>query len=286
MTSASRSNAPAACRVSPVRRRSSPPPCAPAASGTTTSHLPDPCSTPYAMICRSIRTASGVWLGDGMTSSATITTVDRAVIDEIVAAGYEAHRTSAPYGWRIGSGRDDRRRDEAGRYCADGGLNSVLRAEGLLGDRACSVAVPDCELRAAVGSAARPHGQRRLQRRDRSLRVRQHARAPVGCSCRARCKPRPPPGEAKEACHAQRHRVLTGVPGQVHAASAGLPPPSEACQARAQAQAIAVPRRRRRSADPVRPGAMYPGRGAERHVPDRTDVRADAQQLTRAAPAC
>jgi deoxycytidine triphosphate deaminase len=65
----------------------------------------------------------GVWLGDGTTSSATITTADRAVIDEVVAAGYEAHRTSAIYGWRMGSSRNDRR------------LNSVLRAEGLLGDK-------------------------------------------------------------------------------------------------------------------------------------------------------
>jgi deoxycytidine triphosphate deaminase len=32
----------------------------------------------------------GVWLGDGTTSSASITTADRAVIDEIVAAGYDA----------------------------------------------------------------------------------------------------------------------------------------------------------------------------------------------------
>ena len=77
----------------------------------------------------------GVWLGDGTTSSATITTADRQVIDEIVAAGYEAHRTSAPYGWRIGGHPADRQRDAAGRYCGDGGLNSVLRAEGLLGDK-------------------------------------------------------------------------------------------------------------------------------------------------------
>jgi hypothetical protein len=77
----------------------------------------------------------GIWLGDGTTSSATITTADQQVIDEIRAAGYEAHRTSAPYGWRIGGRPADRKRDAAGRSCADGGLNSVLRAEGLLGDK-------------------------------------------------------------------------------------------------------------------------------------------------------
>jgi hypothetical protein len=77
----------------------------------------------------------GIWLGDGTTSSATVTTADPEVIAQITAAGYEAHRTSAPYGWRIGSGPENRQRDGAGRYCADGGLNSVLRAEGLLGDK-------------------------------------------------------------------------------------------------------------------------------------------------------
>ncbi|MDX6198956.1 MAG: dCTP deaminase [Actinomycetota bacterium] len=94
----------------------------------------------------------GVWLGDGTTSSATITTADRAVIDEIVAAGYEAHRTSAPYGWRIGSGRDESRRDATGRYSANGGLNSVLRAEGLHGDKhvPSSYLTASCEQRLAL----------------------------------------------------------------------------------------------------------------------------------------
>ena len=77
----------------------------------------------------------GLWLGDGTTTSATITTADQQVIDEIVRAGYDAHRTAAPYGWRIGGRPADRRRDDSGRYAADGGLNSVLRAEGLLGNK-------------------------------------------------------------------------------------------------------------------------------------------------------
>ena len=77
----------------------------------------------------------GSWLGDGTTSSATITTADQQVVEEVRAAGYEVHRTSAPYGWRIGGRPADRRRDAAGRYCADDGLNCVLRAESLLGDK-------------------------------------------------------------------------------------------------------------------------------------------------------
>ena len=77
----------------------------------------------------------GVWLGDGTTTSATITTADLEVVEQIRAAGYAVHRTSAPYGWRIGGYAADRSRDAAGRYAADGGLNSVMRAEGLLGDK-------------------------------------------------------------------------------------------------------------------------------------------------------
>ena len=77
----------------------------------------------------------GVWLGDGTTASATVTTADPEVIEQIRAAGYEAHRTTAPYGWWIGGRPEDRVRDSAGRYASDTGLNSVLRHEGLLGDK-------------------------------------------------------------------------------------------------------------------------------------------------------
>jgi deoxycytidine triphosphate deaminase len=77
----------------------------------------------------------GIWLGDGTTTSATITCADEQVIDEIRKAGHEVHHTSAPYGWRIGGHPASRRRDAKGRYSGDGGLDSVLRAEGLLGDK-------------------------------------------------------------------------------------------------------------------------------------------------------
>jgi deoxycytidine triphosphate deaminase len=86
----------------------------------------------------------GVWLGDGTSSSATITTADQQVVDEIRRAGYDAHRTSAPHGWRIGGRLSDRRRDTAGRYCGDEGLNSVLRHEGLRNEKH----VPQCYLTA------------------------------------------------------------------------------------------------------------------------------------------
>ncbi|MCW2678651.1 MAG: Deoxycytidine triphosphate deaminase [Frankiales bacterium] len=77
----------------------------------------------------------GIWLGDDTTSSATVTTADQPVLDEFRAAAHEVHKTSAPYGWRMGGSPADRQRDGAGRYSADGGLNPVLRAESLLGDR-------------------------------------------------------------------------------------------------------------------------------------------------------
>jgi deoxycytidine triphosphate deaminase len=77
----------------------------------------------------------GIWLGDGTTSSGTITTADQQVVDEIRAAGYDVHKTSAPYGWRIGGTHADRVRDGAGRYASGEGFQAQLRALGVLGDK-------------------------------------------------------------------------------------------------------------------------------------------------------
>ncbi len=74
----------------------------------------------------------GIWLGAGTTTSATVTTADPEVIEQVRAAGYDAHRTGAPDGWRIGGHADARQRDAGGRYT---GLDSILRREGLLGDK-------------------------------------------------------------------------------------------------------------------------------------------------------
>ncbi len=77
----------------------------------------------------------GIWLGDGTTASATMTTADEQVVEEVRAAGHLVHRTAAPYGWRVGGRPEDCRRDGAERYAPDAGLDSVLRAERLLGDK-------------------------------------------------------------------------------------------------------------------------------------------------------
>ncbi len=77
----------------------------------------------------------GVWLGDGTTTSAVLTTADPQVVEEIRAAGYEVHRTAVPYGWRVGGRLTDHARDGAGRHAADRSFDSTLRAEGLLGDK-------------------------------------------------------------------------------------------------------------------------------------------------------
>ena len=77
----------------------------------------------------------GIWLGDGTTTKAEITTADQQVVDEIRKAGYQLHHTPAPYGWRIGGHPEDRVRDTGGRYTSGEGLQAVLRQQSLLGDK-------------------------------------------------------------------------------------------------------------------------------------------------------
>ena len=74
----------------------------------------------------------GVRLGDGTTTSATITAAHQQVVGEVRAAGYGLHRTCATDGWRIGGRSQDRARDASGRCAADGSLDAVLRAGALL----------------------------------------------------------------------------------------------------------------------------------------------------------
>ena len=77
----------------------------------------------------------GIWLGDGTTTAAEITSADPEVVEEIRSRGYEIHKTVAKYGWRIGGSREDRERDAAGRFATGSSFQGVLRAQSLLGDK-------------------------------------------------------------------------------------------------------------------------------------------------------
>jgi deoxycytidine triphosphate deaminase len=77
----------------------------------------------------------GAWLGDGTSTSATITSADTEILDEIAAAGHAVRKNAAPLAYRIGGVGGDRRVAATGRFGADASLNSTLRREGLLGHK-------------------------------------------------------------------------------------------------------------------------------------------------------
>jgi deoxycytidine triphosphate deaminase len=77
----------------------------------------------------------GIWLGDGTTTKAEITTADPEVVEFIREAGYELHHTAATYGWRIGGHPDSRTRDALGRFDGGDTFQAVLRQSSLLGDK-------------------------------------------------------------------------------------------------------------------------------------------------------
>jgi deoxycytidine triphosphate deaminase len=87
----------------------------------------------------------GVWLGDGTTTRANITTVDEPILAEVAAAGYRVARASGPIAYRIG-GVGHTRDPATGRYTANDSLHSRLRELGVLGDKH----VPDAYLQASV----------------------------------------------------------------------------------------------------------------------------------------
>jgi deoxycytidine triphosphate deaminase len=76
----------------------------------------------------------GVWLGDGTSAGAVITTADEAIIEEIRGAGYAVAPTPRPLEYRIG-GTGHTRNAGSGRYERNGSLSSALRNLGLLGDK-------------------------------------------------------------------------------------------------------------------------------------------------------
>lgn len=76
----------------------------------------------------------GLWLGDGTSSKAEITTADTEVLDHVRSAGYAVWPATSPMAYRIGG--TGRTRDPAtGRFRADDSLNSVLRLMGLFNNK-------------------------------------------------------------------------------------------------------------------------------------------------------
>jgi deoxycytidine triphosphate deaminase len=79
----------------------------------------------------------GIWLGDGHSKSAVVTTADPEVLVEIRAAGYVVEKAAGPYAYRIGSDRgpEARRDPSTGRYGPDLSLQSTLADMDLLGNK-------------------------------------------------------------------------------------------------------------------------------------------------------
>jgi deoxycytidine triphosphate deaminase len=78
----------------------------------------------------------GVWLGDGTSTNAKVTTADAEVLEELTLAGYGVRKVSAPLAYLVGAGTEPHVRDPiSGRYAASDSLQSMLRAAGLLGNK-------------------------------------------------------------------------------------------------------------------------------------------------------
>jgi deoxycytidine triphosphate deaminase len=87
----------------------------------------------------------GVWIGDGTSTQAEITSVDEPVLAQVERAGYAVRRASGPIAYRIG-GAGHTRDPRTGQYARNGSLSSKLRELGLLGNKH----VPSDYLRGSV----------------------------------------------------------------------------------------------------------------------------------------
>ncbi|MBA2387247.1 MAG: dCTP deaminase [Acidimicrobiia bacterium] len=87
----------------------------------------------------------GLWIGDGTSKAAEITTADDEVLDEIRSCGYDVATTTSPLRWRIG-GTGHTRDPITGQYARNNSLSSTLRTAGLLGNKH----IPTDYLRASV----------------------------------------------------------------------------------------------------------------------------------------
>jgi deoxycytidine triphosphate deaminase len=76
----------------------------------------------------------GVWLGDGTSTKAEVTSVDGPILRELEHAGYAVRPARGPHAYRVG-GTGHTRDPRTGRYSRNDSLNSELRNLGLLGDK-------------------------------------------------------------------------------------------------------------------------------------------------------
>jgi len=76
----------------------------------------------------------GIWLGDGTSTTAEITTVDEPILAEIATAGYGVRHAAGRLAYRIG-GAPRVRDAQTGQYTANDSLHSRLRALGVLGNK-------------------------------------------------------------------------------------------------------------------------------------------------------
>jgi deoxycytidine triphosphate deaminase len=76
----------------------------------------------------------GIWLGDGTSTKAEVTTIDGQVLDEIGEARDAVWPASGPLSYRIG-GTHRRSNARTGRFEADESLNSTLRLMGQFGNK-------------------------------------------------------------------------------------------------------------------------------------------------------
>jgi deoxycytidine triphosphate deaminase len=87
----------------------------------------------------------GVWLGDGTSTQAEVTTVDTPILNQLETAGYAVARKHGRIAYRVG-GTGRTRGSRSGRYTRNTSLSSKLRDLELLGNKH----IPDCYMRADV----------------------------------------------------------------------------------------------------------------------------------------
>jgi len=76
----------------------------------------------------------GVWIGDGTSTTAEITSVDEPILRELELAGCSVRPTRSPMRYRVG-GEGQSRDPRTGRYARNGSLSSHLRDLGVMGHK-------------------------------------------------------------------------------------------------------------------------------------------------------